>query len=279
MKNAIFIVGCPNSGKDVLIKDICEKFCLEEYTFQQTKKYFEKGLPENLLIKGNAYESEEIFSLKNSLEEAYYSTSLIYVDIEEDTLYRRNICLDESKRDKFNISKENIQIFEDSFGKFLIFDNNLSLNESYEQFLHCEGFVLSILDPISFIKENVNNKLKDYVYKSFNLDKEEQKKKKPKSFYSHSTLKPDSVTQEYDIRDSGATNISTNSVQYSEDIGSPESLMTSTGMSFSNKDDYPVHSFDYTSVKNKKTSHPNFNSPSEKNVWKRVKTKIFRDKK
>lgn len=280
MKNAIFIVGCPNSGKDILIKDVCEKFCLEEYTFKQAKKYLEKGrLSENILVKGNAYETDEIFSLKEILEERYYTISLIYVDIEEDTLYRRNINIDECKKEKFNTSKNNIQIFEERFDNFLIFDNNLSLNESYEHFVCCENFVFSILDPISFIKEKTNGNIKDYVYKNFNLDKEEKKKKIPKNFYSHSTLKPDSVSPEYDIRTSGSTNISTNSVQYTEDIGSPETLMTSTGMSFSNRDDYPIHNFEYTSVKKKKTSHPNFNSPSEKPVWKRVKQKIFRDKK
>lgn len=276
MKNAIFIVGCPNSGKDILIKDICENFNLEEYTFQQVKKYKEKNrLSENFIIKGNSYELDEISSLKMMLEEMYYCVSLIHVDIEEETLFKRNVCLDESKKNKFNRSKSNIQVFEENFERFMIFDNNLSLDESHQQFIDCKEFVFHTLDPILYIQERTSKKLKDYIYKNFNSDKEEKKDKKPKNFYSHSTLKPDSVSSEYDIRDSGQSNV----IHYSEDIGSPEELMSATGMSFSNKDDYPVHDFNYTSVKKKKTSHPNFNSPSEKPVWKRVKTKIFREKK
>lgn len=277
MKNAIFIVGCPNSGKDIVIKDICEKFDLQEYTFDQVKKYIEKNkINENFVIKGNAYEIENILEINNLLENKFYKTSMVYVDIEEETIAKRKITLDENKKIKFKQSKENIQKFYEVFESFFMFDNNNSIRENQHQFIECEQFIFSILDNISFIKEKTNKKLKDYVYKNFNLDKEESKKKTPKSFYSQSPLKPDGYN-EYDIRASGSSNV----IHYGEDIGSPESLMTITGMGFSNRDDI-INSPPTVMSTPKKTDHPRFNSPAEpagKNTWKRTKNVLFRKQK
>jgi hypothetical protein len=272
MKNAFFIVGCPNSGKDILIKDLLSKFELEELTFDQAKKYIDKNtLAENVLIKGNAYDYNNIFQIKESLENLYYKIALIYVDIEEDTLYKRDVELTEQKRNKLILSKENLQKFEQDFHNLFVFDNNSPIQYNTNQILNCENFVSYIIDPISYIREKSNARLKDYIYKNFSTDKEIKKDKKPKSFYSHSALKPDGYN-EYDIRDSGQSNV----VHFGEDIGSPEALMTATGMSFSNIDDYPEKSIGYSSIKKKKTDYPNFNSPAKKNVWKRTRSILFR---
>ena len=272
MKNAIFIIGCPSSGKDVVIKSVCESFALSELTFEQAiKRRNKQGLPEQFVLKGNAHDLSSIISMKEILDRDSYNLSMVYVDVEEETLLKRGISLTESKYTKFCDSKSNIQAFEELFGNFYIFDNNTPLNENQEELIEFNEIIDSILNPIPHIMERVSNNMKDYAYKKFGIDKEQKNKNKPRNFYSHSTIKPDGYN-EYDVRMSGQSNV----IHYGEDIGSPESLMSLTGMSLPNKDDYPDPQIGYSSIKKKKTDYPRFNSEPNKEVWKRTKTILFR---
>lgn len=278
MNNAIFIIGGPGSGKDIAIKYISEKYAIKEYTIEQLRKSIKKNnIEENFILKGNAYEQDKILEVKSILENTH-STSMIFVDVEnivsKERLSIRHIS-EEQRQTRFNTSKENLWVFESLFDKFYIFDNNSEYD--YLNIEELDSFVESMLDPINYLAEKHINKAKDYVYKKFMLDKDKIKddKKRFKDFYSHSTLKPDGYN-EYDIRMAGQSNV----VHNFEDIGSPETLNSLTGMSFSNKDDIDkLDKVEFSPAKTKPTMNKKFNSPAKKNpdevVWQSAKRIIF----
>lgn len=282
MNNAIFIIGGPGSGKDVAIRYISEKYSVKEYTIEQLIKSINKhNVENNFIVKGNAYEESKILEIKSILENTHI-TSMIFVDVENsvsrDRLSIRHISED-LRKERFKSSKENLWVFEGLFDNFYVFDNNAEYNTLNVEEL--ESFVERLINPINYITEKHINKAKDYVYNKFMLDKDKIKddKKKFKSFYSHSTLKPDGYN-EYDIRASGQSNV----VHNFEDIGSPETLNSLTGMSFSNKDDIDkLDKVEFSPSKDKQKYNKKFNSPAKKNpdeiVWKSTKRIIFGNKK
>ena len=113
MKNVIFVVGGPGSGKDILIKQIQERYSIKEYTFDQMLKA--KELEQTFIVKGNAYEIDKVLSIKESLENKYYQTHMIFVDVEShisrQRLVGRNIN-EEVRIEKFNKTKESLIIYE-----------------------------------------------------------------------------------------------------------------------------------------------------------------------
>lgn len=53
MNKAIFLVGGPGSGKDIVLTTVLSKFNLKEYKLEQIKK---ANLKESIIISGNAYD-------------------------------------------------------------------------------------------------------------------------------------------------------------------------------------------------------------------------------
>jgi dephospho-CoA kinase len=278
MKNAIFIVGGPGSGKDILIKNICENYSIPEYTLEQIIKF--KGIKETILVKGNAYDLYKISECKRLLEDNYYKTSLIFVDVKESVskhrLSNRTIS-EEVRKNRFISSKNNLEIFDNIFESCYTFDNNKDISYQKANMKEVDIFLESILNPVSFLKEKSLKKVKDYLYKNFMVDKDKNRNK-PQSFHSDSPVKPDGYN-EYDIRSSGQSNV----ISYNnEDIGSPENLSSLTGMSINPPDDAPrMDKFTTEPEVKKPKMYKRFNSPTKEElknarIWKKTKEIIFR---
>lgn len=277
MKNAIFIVGGPGSGKDILIKHICENN-MPEYTIEQALKF--KNISETCIVKGNAYDLDNILFCKSMLEEHYYNTSLIFVDVEnnisKERLQNRNIQ-EESRYIKFKRSKQNLSIFKETFENVYVFHNNMEIGYLSESIYEVDIFLESILNPISFIKEKSLKKVKDYLYNNFMKDKESKDNNKPKSFYADGPISTSGMNQ-YDIRNAGQSSV----INYNnEDIGSPENLSSLTGMSINPPDDMPkLDKFTVEPEFKKPKMYKKFNSPSKEEIknariWSKSKDIVF----
>lgn len=276
MKNAIFIVGGPGSGKDVLLRYVSEKYSIPEYTIEQLNSKLHKNqVCENFLVKGNAYELDKIVYIKRLVEDNYYNASMIFVDVENDVslsrMSSRNIN-EETRFNKFTSSKFNLDIFYELFENFLVFENNSEFEVG--RLSDVEPFIDETFNPIGYMVEKKLNNIKSYVYSKFMSDKDKERTK-PKSWFSNTPIRPDGYS-DYDIRTSGSSNV----VHYSEDIGSPEENASLTGMSFQNKEDNPTLDKVIVEPANKKNKlNPKFNSPTkranESEIWNSAKNIIL----
>ncbi len=281
MKNAIFIVGGPGSGKDILIKSFLDTFPVQELTLEQVLLYAKKNkLTETILVKGNAYDINSVLNTKQILENHNYNNIMIFVEVDDETskarLRSRLNITEETRYSKFEMTKTSISIYENIFDNFCVFDNNLDIEYQDNNILQIKEHVHSILYPIESITEKHIGKLKDYVYSRFSLDKDkiQDNKKKYKSFYTDTPIKP-SGYNEYDIRTAGQSNV----INYSESIDSPADLSSLTGMSINPGQDNPILDKVIVEPQKKKNKlNPRFNSPSknESNTWKRAKKLLFK---
>lgn len=131
MKQAIFLIGGPGSGKDIILKEILTNYNIKEFQVEQTKRIVKKFFKEILVITGNAYSFDKIKESKDLLDSYGYSTSMIYVDVNDETSQIRvsNRYISEEKRiDRLIDSKLNIEKYQDMFEDFYYFDN------SFDQF-------------------------------------------------------------------------------------------------------------------------------------------------
>jgi hypothetical protein len=278
MKNAFFIVGGPGSGKDILIKYIREDKNIQEYTTEQILKF--KSFCGNFIVKGNAYDLDNILESKLKLEENNYNVSLLFVDVSDNISKQRvgnRNMFEESRKTKFEKSKENLDIFSEIFQTSCIFHNNKDIKDLQENIQEIDLFLESVLNPISFIKEKSLRNAKDYVYSNFMKDKETKKDSKLKSFHADGPITPSGMNQ-YDIRTAGQSNV----IHYTnEDIGSPENLSSLTGMSINPPDDMPrLDKFTIKPEFKKPKMYKRFNSPSveelkKSNLWKKSKEIVF----
>lgn len=280
MKNAVFIVGGPGSGKDILIKHFLENFPVQELTLEQVLSYSKKNkLSETIIVKGNAYDINNIIETKQLLENSNYNTTMIFVDVDNETsqqrLQTRTNITEETRLNKFNITKTSISIYENLFDKFYLFDNTYDIDFQEDQLTQITYNINDILNPVDSITEKHIGKLKDYIYSRFNLDKDkiQDNKKKYKSFYTDTPIKP-SGYNEYDIRDAGQSNV----INYSESIDSPSNDSAVLGMDVNPGQEHPT--LDKVIVepqKKKNKMFPKFNSPkNENNTWKRTKKILFK---
>ena len=91
---AIFVIGYPGSGKDIVIRDICSNYNIVEFTaaklfdmltnnncFKNSNVQKQTALLENnsLLVTANAF-NMEFNTIKQILEHIGYSTHLIFVE-------------------------------------------------------------------------------------------------------------------------------------------------------------------------------------------------------
>jgi dephospho-CoA kinase len=158
---AIFMVGSPGSGKDVVIRDICSNFDIVEFTSTQIDEMlsndaaFKRAKPEkqhsllesrSILVTANAYDLSFIVT-KEILEAVGYTTHLILVEANLATSYNRLHNRNNLKESLDKISGGNsnkLQILQ-LFSSNVIVDNSqvLDLTESRQ-------FVSSILDELHF---------------------------------------------------------------------------------------------------------------------------------
>lgn len=189
MNKAIFLVGVPGSGKDIILTSVLSKYNLKEYKLEQIKK---TKLQESIIISANAFD-ESIPQIKELLENSNYSTAMIFVDttnaISKQRMAFRNNFSEESRLDKFNKSKSNQILFKSLFENFILFENNSLIEDSQlkpiEIFTHNFIFDFSNLFEAKELKSKL---LKKYSPKKSNLN----------------DFKADNVSfQDYEVKDTG----------------------------------------------------------------------------
>ena len=132
MKNVIFLIGGPGSGKDIIIKESLVYQKVKEYKIEQIKNV--KLFEENIVITANAYQYELISEAKRDFDRLNYNTFGVFVDVSNDIskqrLSGRNIS-EELRVTRLLESKENLEKFEELFGN-MFYVNNSYLLESEE---------------------------------------------------------------------------------------------------------------------------------------------------
>lgn len=169
---AIFIIGSPGSGKDVIIRDITSNYNIVEFTstlidsmlsddaaFKRAKTEKQDALLENrsILVTANSYDLSFIIT-KNILESIGYFTHLIIVEANLSTSYSRlnNRSNLRESLDRISIGNVNKPPLIELFSSNINVNNSeiLDLSESRE-------FVSGILDELQFksslILEEITN--------------------------------------------------------------------------------------------------------------------------
>lgn len=158
---AIFIIGSPGSGKDVVIRDISANYNIVEFTsvqideilsddaaFKRAKFEKQYSLLENLsiLVTANSYDLGFLIT-KQVLESIGYTTHLVFVEADLSTSYdrlhnRKNLRESLEKISSGNFNKSSILKL---FSSSIIVDNSqhLDLSES-------RNFISDILNELSF---------------------------------------------------------------------------------------------------------------------------------
>lgn len=144
---AVFIVGGPGSGKDIIIREGISINNAVELNFSQVKKYLgdknklhesiRQRLP--LIINGNADNYDDVVYIKEELEELGYSTMMIFVDTTNDVSKQRNqnlnrVVTESVRADKWEKSQSNKLKYHNIFNDINIFENNNDVN-SIEEFM------------------------------------------------------------------------------------------------------------------------------------------------
>lgn len=180
MFKALFLVGGPGSGKDVIVREaIAEKNAIEinsgkAYDFLMDKKKLSEQTRDSqlsairnrsaLIINGASDDREKINTIKEELEELGYTCMMVFVNTTNEVSSLRNqqhsrIISEQIRFDKWTKSQENLNYFYDAFDYFLEFDNSTNLQKSdiliKEQ---KENEISSIANEIStFFKTKVEN--------------------------------------------------------------------------------------------------------------------------
>lgn len=128
MKKAIFLVGGPGSGKDIILKNIPQFEQYSEYKIEQIKR----NISENrIVITANSYNYDAIKDVRDLLESFYYNTSMIYVDVSNNISSKRMAIrnLNEDVRKlRLEESKNNLEKFRELFASVYYFNNSFELN-------------------------------------------------------------------------------------------------------------------------------------------------------
>jgi len=158
---AVFIIGSPGSGKDVVIRDITSNFNIVEFqstqidamlsddtTFKQAKYEKRNSLLErnSILVTANSFDLGFILT-KSVLESVGYSSHLIFVEADLsvacERLHGRNNI--KESLDRISIGNNNKNSIVKLFESSVVIDNSkiLDLTESRE-------FISDILEELSF---------------------------------------------------------------------------------------------------------------------------------
>ena len=154
VSKAIFVTGCPGSGKDVVIREIISKTHITElnhnqvYNFLADKDNFSKKSHDmrlesvrrhnSLIINAPADDIDKILYVKEELEEMNYEVMMLYVHTSDDISKERNERLSRSleesvRHNKWLRAESNKEVFQGMFENFIQFNNIHSLNESVNE--------------------------------------------------------------------------------------------------------------------------------------------------
>lgn len=148
MFKALFLVGGPGSGKDVIIHEaISERNATEinankAYEFlmdkkklsEETKDYQLNAIRNRtaLVINGASDDQSKITSIKEELDELGYTSMMVFVNTTNEVSQDRNnqharVISEQIRQEKWKKSQSNLDHFYDVFDYFLEFDNSINL--------------------------------------------------------------------------------------------------------------------------------------------------------
>ena len=192
----IFLIGGPGSGKDILLKTVLQKYDLIELKLEQSipilteEKQF-NFQNKNVIISTKANDYSTIASNKILWEHLNFETAMIFVDVNTQTSKERlqsRLISEESILEKLQESKNNIPKFETLFDNFILFENNIHIEENV-RIKDVDTFCTRFLH-LNNIFESKTIKAKLLKKYPLRLDKEK-----------HITVSPDNVNQGYDAKD------------------------------------------------------------------------------
>lgn len=194
MFKAIFVSGGPGSGKDIVIREAISDDSVVEINatlalsilndkhklYEQTKDFRREAIRNRsaLIINGTTSEYEDICSIKEELEDLGYETMMIFVNTNNESSMKRNAglerMLDENIRyQRWTITQQISQIFNEHFSKYLEFDNSLDLTEATQQQLAEKKDDISIITEMSnwFLSMPIDNEIAEmWLYKNKKLN-------------------------------------------------------------------------------------------------------------
>jgi predicted kinase/nicotinamide mononucleotide adenylyltransferase len=151
MFKALFLVGGPGSGKDVIIHEaVSEKNAVEinankAFDFLMDKKKLSEDTRDYqfnaiknrtaLIINGASDDRVKISSIKEELDELGYTSMMVFVNTSNEVSQNRNnqhsrVISEQVRNEKWQRSQDNIDVFYDMFEYFLEFDNSINLQGS-----------------------------------------------------------------------------------------------------------------------------------------------------
>jgi dephospho-CoA kinase len=295
MKNVIFLVGGPGSGKDIIIKESLVNRNVKEYNIEQIKNI--KLFEENVVVTANAYSFDKIKEAQKLFENLNYNTFMIYVDVSNSISKERlsNRDIDENLRiTRLIESKENLNKFKVIFETVYIFDNSylLESTEIQDQLqkinkqLDIEIFsnnleLFAEIDIDPFINKFRNKLFEETngLYNKFKQDKETKKVKKSDTQKVIGNLIPKTgLTQTFDTRETGDTNLIQTYTFAKEAIDSPNPIDTGMMGGVQNSpqvgDDIQNHHGYVFSQKKNPNRMKNFEKDQDVNRTKQLPTRI-----
>ena len=146
---AIFVVGGPGSGKDIVVRQILSMHNIMEMNQNQihilvsdkenrhnkSKSVYVESIQKHqpILINGPADDSERMFFIKEKLECLGYNSLMVFVSTTNDISKYRNenlsrVMNENVRYNKWSTSQKNKKIFKDVFENFIEIDNNQSID-------------------------------------------------------------------------------------------------------------------------------------------------------
>lgn len=159
-KNAIFVIGSPGSGKDVILRDISSNYHIVEFTSVQLNEMLTDGLifskarqdkknsllnSESILISCKSYDLDFV-TTKHILDDIGYSTHLILVEADINSSYER-VKTRNLKESMDRISQGNA-----NRGSIIgMFTSNIIVDNSYDlNLMETRIFVNKLLNELVF---------------------------------------------------------------------------------------------------------------------------------
>lgn len=253
MKNAFFLVGGPGSGKDIILKNIFHTQNISEFNIDQIKQSV--FYTENMVVVANAYDIEKIRIVKNLLENLYYKTNLIFVDVSTETSKIRSEGRgidDFVISDKIKTSKQNMEGFQNMFDNFYYFNNDYDKTSE------------KIIEQICSIYEIVENAVETPLTKF----KKKIKKKDTEVSYNPLPAPKDGINQTFDTRSAGNGDLISN-YQYESFDPNPLEQGVGFGSTYGNTSKQEP----FTTIKVAISGSP------QPTTFRRIKNVLFKKKK
>lgn len=222
---AIFLVGGPGSGKNVLINNVLNKYSLKEYKLEQLES-IGYNLNRSIIISTNADNFNGIKHSKELLESNGYKTSMIFVDVSNEVsmsrISNRAKLSEKTILNKLKECKKNCGKFSLLFDDFIVWRNDY-IQEDFchfeEIFIFCESFI-NLNHMYLFQSEGLNKKIID----KSSIKKKLLKKISPVDVVGTTKVPADRIGDEFGVRNSGIGFPSTVGAFYGESYAeySPE---------------------------------------------------------